>query len=187
MSDKRNILLNVIGMILCIVLSYLFYYFISMDFINLFYSVNEVNGFFLYLCHIAFFWYIYKTLFKLRITKVEKAIALIIYLFIMYIAFFDRFDLGRREINLNPINDLSSSAIPIMVLNIAIFLPFYTILKWNFKSHTGKIDICICLIISIIIESIQYITMRGIFDIVDIIMYLLGYFLGKILYSFFFK
>lgn len=187
-SNKKELGLNFLLMVFSIIGGYLFYYFISMDvIIRIYHNLNNASGIFIYACHIFFFFWILKVMFKLKITKWEQKIAAILYGILMYLAFFDRFDLGRREFNINPLDFLTTQSIMTVILNIVIFLPFFTILKWLFNNNSNKNNFLIWIFISIFIETLQYITMRGIFDIADIVLYLVGYLIGIKLYEFFFK
>lgn len=187
-SNKKEIGLNFLLMAFSIIGGYLFYFFISMEIIiRIYHNLNNASGIFIYVCHIFIFFWILKVMFKLKITKWEQKIAAILYGILMYLAFFDRFDLGIREFNINPLDFLTSQSIMTVILNIVIFLPFFTILKWLFNNNTNKNNFLIWIFISIFIETLQYITMRGIFDIADIVLYLVGYLIGIKLYEFFFK
>lgn len=99
----------------------------------------------------------------------------------MYLTFFDRVELLESKINLNPfgiIDTLKEEGIFSMILNILIFVPFYTALKWLNLKMNNKGYFIIFIIFIFIIESLQYFTLRGFFDVSDIILYIGGYFIG---------
>lgn len=181
MKINRKFVLQLLSILFGIVGGYLFYYFVSIELIKSLLYLDNISGISIYICHILFFYLVCKIFFRLRVTKVDKSIAVILYFILLYIAFFDRFNLGRRVITFNPF-DLSGQTMITTLLNIMIFLPFYTILRWTINSNHMKRYFFIWLLAALLIETIQYIFMIGIFDFTDIILYLIGYLLGIKLY-----
>lgn len=183
---KKEFLKNIILFFSAVISSYLFYYYVSMDLINQYYSLTEDRGLVLYGCHIIFFYLLLKLIFSVKITKLDKLLSVITYICILYMALFDRFDLGQRVINLNPLDGLISQGIMQMILNIIVFFPFYTIQNWlgHFTRKQYYIVFFICVIA---FEFIQYLTMRGIADINDIILNAIGYMCGIKLHYYFFR
>lgn len=182
---KKQVYLNIFIGIASIVIAYIFYYFISMDLINQFYPVSEERGFVFYICHVIFFYILMKLIFSLPIYKLDKVLAAFIYVCILYIALFDRITLAQRIINVNPIRGFLDEGMLQMVLNVIVFFPFYTILKW-FAHFTSKQNFVMFIIFVFLVEIVQYISMRGIFDITDIVLNTIGYGCGIKLYGFFF-
>lgn len=182
---KKQVYFNIFIGIASIVIAYVFYYFISMDLINQFYPVNEQRGFVLYICHVIFFYILMKLIVSVPIYKVDKVLAAFVYVCILYIALFDRITLAQRIINVNPISGFMDEGILQMVLNVIVFFPFYTMLKW-FTHFNKKQKFMMFILFVFLVEIMQYISMRGIFDITDILLNTIGYGCGIKLYDVFF-
>ena len=161
-----------------------------MELINPIYNINTITkGLFLIFCHIEIFYLFIKILFKLKIYMFEKILLISSYFLMMLVMFFDRIYLTERLLNFNIfeiINTMKESGLLITVLNILVFCPFYTAIKWIQKDLTFIKIFTIFMIFSISVEIIQYIMMWGIFDIIDIIFYTIGFFIGVKLYNFLF-
>ena len=161
-----------------------------MELINPIYNINTITkGLFLIFCHIEIFYLFIKILFKLKIHLFEKMLLISSYFLMMLVIFFDRIYLTERLLNFNIfeiINTMKESGLLITVLNILVFCPFYTAIKWIQKDLTFIKIFTIFMIFSISVEIIQYIMMWGIFDIIDIIFYTIGFFIGVKLYNFLF-
>lgn len=185
---KNFVTKNILIFIASIVIGYAFYWIVSMRIIDsLYYIDTELKGFFLYFCHVILFHLFFKTIFKIDIYYFEKIITSIAYFILMFLMFFDRVYIGARVLNLNPfdiINTIKETGIISLVLNILSFCPFYTLIKWLNKDMSHKTILFLFLVISIGVEFAQYITMSGILDIVDIILYVIGYFIGVKIYQF---
>ncbi len=190
-DNKSNHLLKNVGvLIISVVIGYLFYWNFSMEFINPIYNINTITkGLLLIFCHIEIFYLFIKILFKLKIHLFEKMLLISSYFLMMLVIFFDRIYLTERLLNFNIfeiINTMKESGLLITVLNILVFCPFYTAIKWIQKDLTFIKIFTIFMIFSISVEIIQYIMMWGIFDIIDIIFYTIGFFIGVKLYNFLF-
>ena len=180
MNDKKDYLISATILLIFIPVAYLFYWFFGLPIINRFYYIDTIQkGVFLYSLHVMLFYLFIKVLTKIQIFYFEKIIIIISYFILMYLTFFDRVELLESKINLNPfgiIDTLKEEGIFSMILNILIFVPFYTALKWlNLKMNNKGYFI---IFIIFIIESLQYFTLRGFFDVSDIILYIGGYFIG---------
>lgn len=180
--NRKKICLNIAVILFSVVIGYLFYYYISMDMINQFYPVSEENGLVLYLCHIVFFLVLLKVIFGIEITKVDKVLSSIMYFTILYMAMFDRFELAERKINLNPFQGFFDEGFIQMILNILVFIPFYSVLTWFLTLDKTK-SLLLFIVFVFLIESYQYISMTGIFDVTDILLNLVGYFCGIKVYD----
>ena len=99
----------------------------------------------------------------------------------MLVVLFGRSQIGRIAV-LNPLIGLSElNNLEMLVeslLNLVLFIPVGFFFR---NKKPGKV-ILWALIISIGIEAVQYVTMRGIFDTLDIILYMLGIGLGAIIF-----
>lgn len=182
MNDKKDYLISATILLIFIPVAYLFYWFFGLPIINRFYYIDTIQkGVFLYSLHVMLFYLFIKVLTKIQIFYFEKIIIIISYFILMYLTFFDRVELLESKINLNPfgiIDTLKEEGIFSMILNILIFVPFYTALKWLNLKMNNKGYFIIFIIFIFIIESLQYFTLRGFFDVSDIILYIGGYFIG---------
>ncbi|MFP7298036.1 VanZ family protein [Neobacillus niacini] len=123
---------------------------------------------------------------KIRMIILLYSIALIILLF------FRPSDQNYHSINLIPFSTISlylSGTVNGLIsfynlgANIALFIPFGIFLK--LKEHTQIQQIFIPLLSISLIELLQYITERGSLDIDDLILNVLGFFIGYLLTPFF--
>ena len=69
------------------------------------------------------------------------------------------------------------------MLNIAIFLPFHTVLHWVLPNRRKAFYIVLTLFVAVGVEVVQIISGKGMFDLVDLNLYLIGYFCGYLLYE----
>ena len=99
-----------------------------------------------------------------------------LYFCIMLILLFGRPYIGLA-INLNPLTifELNYYSFFQNFLNLVLFIP----IGFIFKKNNSKIRVLIIAILVVLaIETLQLITMRGIFDIVDILLDATGIFIG---------
>ena len=187
---KNNFLKNSLMFLLSIPLGYSFYWFISLKVINAIYYIDTLSkGLFLCFCHIFLAYFLLKIIFNMKVYQYEKIILIISYFILMFLSFFDRVYLGDRIINLNPfdiINTIYNDGIMTLLLNIVIFCPFYTAMRWIKREANIKFTFILFFLFAISIEIVQYFTMSGIFDVIDIILYIIGYFIGVLIYKFIF-
>lgn len=187
MNDKKDYLISATILLICIPVAYLFYWFFGLPIINRFYYIDTIQkGVFLYSLHVMLFYLLIKVLTKIQIFYFEKIIIIISYFILMYLTFFDRVELLESKINLNPfgiIDTLKEEGIFSMILNILIFVPFYTALKWLHLKMNNKGYFITFIMFMFVIESLQYFTLRGFFDVSDIILYIGGYFIGIGIYK----
>lgn len=103
--------------------------------------------------------------------RIMYVIVLIIFLF------FRGSVISENAINLNPftILDMTGTNISLIVwiCNITMFMPMCMLFP--------KVKLKNIILISILIEFVQLLTKTGIFDINDIMLYMIGYIIGKIL------
>ena len=168
-----------------IVIAYFFYTSISLPLLGQLYLIDsEGKMLCLYLSHIVFFYLLFKVVLQLRVFQPEKRLALIVCVLLMYAAFFDRagFDEIRR-FNLDPFAVFAYNNMETLMLNIAIFLPFHTVLHWVMPRRRNAFYVALTLIVAIGVEAVQVISGKGMFDLVDLNLYLIGYCLGCILYE----
>lgn len=139
-----------------------------------------VQGFFIFT--------IFKQILEKKISKISMYMIWICYFCILLFVLFIRL-VGNRGINLNPfdfINSLKSDHMFFltMIMNILIFAP----LGYFFRKKTFIISLISIVIISLSVETIQYIFKLGIFDIDDILLNTIGFIIGyKLTRSLYYK
>lgn len=163
---------------------YLIYYYFFIEVLALFFT----DGFFylaisiavLIMCVVGCAAMIY-VIWQKRISKWMLILLITAYMAAMAVVLFGRSQIGRIAV-LNPLIGLSElNNLEMLVeslLNLALFIPVGFFFR---NKKPGKV-ILWALIISIGIEAVQYVTMRGIFDTLDIILYMLGIGLGAIIF-----
>lgn len=95
------------------------------------------------------------------------------------------------NINLIPFNDIIQAydgAITQVLMNILLFIPFGILYPFIYKQDLKKTMI-VSLLLTLLIETFQLFSVRQLssFDITDILMNLLGAFIGFILFKLFYK
>ena len=73
-------------------------------------------------------------------------------------------------------------------LNIMVFVPFGYLLPYAFRWFRARVSVrpvLVCFLLSFLVENLQLITQRGLYDLDDIISNTLGGLLGQYLYIFF--
>ena len=154
--------------LLSIVTAYFFYTSISLPLLGQLYLIDsEGKMLCLYLSHIVFFYLLFKVVLQLRVFQPEKGMALIVYVLLMYAAFFDRagYDVIRRS-NLDP---------------FALFA--YNNMETIMLNRRKAFYIALTLFVAVGVEVVQIISGKGMFDLVDLNLYLIGYFCGYLLYE----
>ncbi|CUP61586.1 VanZ family protein [Clostridium baratii] len=124
-----------------------------------------------------------------QVRKYKIHIVFLIYLIcILTLTFFKgAYGDGVAGINLNPleiINDfnLSSNTLLLLLGNLFLYIPIGIYIRYILNISSVKLFLGI-IIYCIIIESIQYITKLGIFDINDIILNSCGFIIGVLIYE----
>ncbi|MBK3493922.1 VanZ family protein [Viridibacillus sp. YIM B01967] len=121
--------------------------------------------------------------------KFDRYLILGMYLFVLFVGLV-RIDLEfhvNSTIELNPfgfISDIAvnSMSIQVLVANICIFLPMYFLLT-HANIIKGFLDKFLFFeAFAILMEVLQYVLKVGIFDVSDILLYNISYFLGCFLY-----
>lgn len=132
---------------------------------------------------------IYTFILKFCYGKISKYnidfIAILYFLMVISLSLF-RYKHSVAIIILNPIsfiNDFKINFMGTLILflgNTLVYLPLGVYVKYRF--NTDKQDLVMeFLIYILIIENIQYITLRGVFDIGDIVTNLFGFYIGILL------
>lgn len=188
---NKNTLKKLLFILFSIVLGLLFHRFVTIDFIDYFNpSFSFLEYFTLLILQIIIWYEIIKFFFDKWTTK-DKTIIFVCYFIVMLIVLLDRPVRNyTNNIIINPFNSLSEvfysiNNIVIAVFNIFLFIPiviFGTLLNSDIKK-----TMIYALILGLLIEVLQVVLHRGIFDTADIILYVIGIIISKYLYSFLFK
>ena len=100
--------------------------------------------------------------------------------------FFDRINIGERIISLDPfafIDSAYNDSVVLLFLNIAVFIPFYTVVKWLKQNLNDRMIFILFILCALSAEVLQCVTMRGMLDLADMILYTLGYGAGCLAYK----
>ena len=188
---NKNTLKKLLFILISIVLGLLFHRFITIDFIDYFNPCfSFVEYITLLILQIVIWYEIIKFFFDKWTTK-DKMIIFICYFIVMLIVLLDRPVRNYMDnIIINPFNSLSEvfyslRNIVIATFNIVLFIPLVvlgTLLNSNIKKNMIYASI-----LGLLIEVIQVILHRGIFDTADIILYMIGIIISKYVYNFLFK
>ena len=165
------------------VLGYLVYYYFFMEVLVLFFTSGflymAVSALFLLLSMVGCAAIIYLLLEK-RVSRWMLLLS-VTYFIALFIILFCRHRVGRIAI-LDPLVGLSQlgdwEMLMQSLLNLLMFLPMGFFLR-NRKPWQVLLG---ALGISLFIEGMQYLTMRGMFDTLDILLYILGISLGALLF-----
>lgn len=174
----NNKTIQAILYIISFVLGYLIYRYVSLGIIYSLYNLDSIGkALVLYLIHVGVLLLIFKYIFHIRLSRLEKYFFLILYLLLMFMVFFDRPELMERKMEWNILNSLEGNRM-IHILNILIFIPFYPLTKWIFPQCGLKQIVFFFILFALCIEGIQWSSMRGIWDVLDLILYTIGFLLG---------
>lgn len=166
-----------------LIVSYIAFYYFTGDFISLFWQGTYKSGLILYtLAFIAQSIFIYTLVLLLQkkeISKIHLYFLWVLYFCIMMILLFGRYYLGT-VINLNPLSlfDFSFNAFFQNLFNLILFIPIGLLFK---DKHNTPFVLLSAIVIVTLIELIQLVTKRGIFDITDIILNSAGITIGFLL------
>ena len=165
-------------------LGYLLYYYFFMEVLAIFFT----DGFFYLAISIAFLIMsiigcsaiIYAVL-QRRIKRWMFILLSTTYIFAMLITLFGRSQVGRIAV-VNPWIGLSEMTNIEMLVESALNLVLFIPVGFFFKNKKMRNVVLCAFVISIGIEAIQYVTMRGIFDTLDIILYVAGTIIGALIF-----
>lgn len=172
---------RIITTILGVILGYAIHYYVFSEIITRFVAIDSVAykpALILSLCFcIIGNIIILYAIFNKEIIKITLVIAYITYYLLIFIMIFGRYTIERMYI-FNPIISISEltngEMILQTILNIGCFVP----LGYLFKDIKKRKMIILSISLSLILETLQVITMRGIFDTFDIILYTIGICIG---------
>lgn len=160
------------------VLGYLLYYHFFMDVILLIAHEGFLAMLLLSIVGCAAIIYL---LLEKRVSRWMLVLLSVTYFIALFIILFCRHRVGRIAI-LNPLVGLSQlgdwEMLMQSLLNLLMFLP----MGFFFRNRKPWQVLLGALGISLFIEGMQYLTMRGMFDTLDILLYILGISLGALLF-----
>lgn len=166
------------------VLGYLVYYFFLINTLSLFFTTGLLSivssALFLLLSIVGCAAILYLLLEK-RVSRWMLVLLSVTYFIALFIILFCRHRVGRIAI-LDPLVGLSQlgdwEMLMQSLLNLLMFLP----MGFFFRNRKPWQVLLGALGISLFIEGMQYLTMRGMFDTLDILLYILGISLGALLF-----
>ena len=122
MINNKDLIKSILIFLICISLSYIFYWFVSLRIINIVYYIDTLpKGIFLYFCHLILFYFLTKVVFRIKLLNFEKIILILTYFIFLLLCFFDRVYIGERVINLIPfdlINTIYNNGIIVLRCNV---------------------------------------------------------------------
>lgn len=166
----RNKVIHIfIAILLAILLKPIIHYFLEYLFLTQYlYFFVIVAGYISY--------FLIQLLFR-QATKKEIVISLILYLIVVFIALFLK-SYSEPDVILDPLSFFNLEEITLFqtILNITLMIPLGIYVKYY------KISFFVVISSLVIAEGIQFLTNTGTFDVGDIILYLIGVFVGILLY-----
>lgn len=112
-----------------------------------------------------------------KISKILLIVIIITYFLLLALMLFGRFTVERIFI-INPLLSLKELNNDEMLLQSALNLGCFLPLGWIFRKLERKRMIIVSVLLAFSLELIQVITMRGMFDIFDALLYILGMYIG---------
>ena len=184
----KKIVKNTIQIVLSVIIGYLIYYFIFMDIIPLFISTSgiiyiPISIACLIVCIVGVM-VIINLIINKTINKYLFIIISVAYFCVLLLALFLRSSVLERIFILNPLTGLidtfSDSQMTLQsLMNVIIFIPIgYFVRKLKYYQ-----TLIFSLILSVAIELIQVLLIRGFFDTFDIILYCIGISLGYLIFK----
>lgn len=181
----KNSIIKLFLIVVSLIISFVSCYFYFDNILNSFNGILSSNMAYLmlrfFIAIILFL--IFDSLIKRKFSKTELNILFISYcILILMLSLFKYSSKIESSINLNPINIINdfeySSTTLVVFANLLMYIPIGMGIKFNFnKIKNYKLSI-LFLIYILIIESVQYIFNLGIFDVNDIILNFIGFYLG---------
>lgn len=175
-----KIVKRIFEIIVSFFISFIIFYNITSEFISFFYQgsfkFEQILYVLIYFGQSVLIYFFIQFIFKENITQKQINLIWCLYFCVMLILLFGRPYIGLA-INLNPLTILEFNYYSFFqnLFNLFLFIP----IGFIFKKNNSKIRVLIIAILIVLaIETLQLITMRGIFDIVDILLDATGIFIG---------
>ena len=186
MQKLKPLFFNILRIIIGSILGYMVYYYALMEVISLYSTLSQelyiLTSIVALIASIAACILLVFILSKGRISKSIFYVISAVYFCLLILVFFGRPSLGRT-LSLNVFNSIKecmsySETLLQTALNLIIMIP----MGYFFKSMKFKKAGIFFAVISVLIEIIQYVFARGIFDLLDIICYSVGLSLGYFIF-----
>ena len=187
MADKlKKIISNVALIFICILISYMSCYkFLD----NLILSISMSSNIFVatrIILALALFIFIKFIINKKVNSKYIDLLFCLYFILILMLTLFKNDNGWTGNINLNPLEvfkDIKSSSNGLILLvgNICMYIPIGIYIEYRFFNKKNTLKIGLFLIYIFLIELIQHIFKKGVFDIDDIISNLIGFLIGVFL------
>lgn len=187
MADKlKKIISNVALIFICILISYMSCYkFLD----NVILSISMSSNIFVatrIILALALFIFIKFIINKKVNSKYIDLLFCLYFILILMLTLFKNDNGWTGNINLNPLEvfkDIKSSSNGLILLvgNICMYIPIGIYIEYRFFNKKNTLKIGLFLIYIFLIELIQHIFKKGVFDIDDIILNLIGFLIGVFL------
>lgn len=187
MANKlKKIISNVALIFICILISYMSCYkFLD----NVIFSISMSSNIFVatrIILALAFFIFIKFIINKKVNSKYIDLLFCLYFILILMLTLFKNDNGWTGNINLNPLEvfkDIKSSSNGLILLvgNICMYIPIGIYIEYRFFNKKSTLKIGLFLIYIFLIELIQHIFKKGVFDIDDIILNLIGFLIGVFL------
>lgn len=190
----KNKIIYILTFLFSLIISFVLCYFYFDRIINKFSGILGSNISFLimrfFIAVIIFL--VIDSIIKRKFSRSELNILLISYFILILIMSLFKYDSKiYSNINLNPlniINDFEYTSTTIVVFgNLLMYIPIGIGIKLNFKKVKNYKLYILFLLYILIVESIQFIFKLGIFDINDIILNFIGFYIGIYIKQLFIK
>ena len=175
-----KILLNILKFLLCLFVSYILFFYITSDFISFFFQgsfrFEQVLYIICFAAQTFFIYYLFTHSTSKEVSPLQVKLVWLLYACIMLILLFGRAYI-ETSINLNVLElfSLNSYSFFQNLFNFLLFIP----IGFLFKAKNKITDVLLkAILFVILIECLQLITHRGIFDINDIILNTCGIVFG---------
>lgn len=184
----KKVLKHSAAAVICTIASFFLFYYIFDDYMfritspSLFFCLSE-RLIFAYLLYILAVFLMYRKINRFHI----DIFAVMYFILIIGLSLFRSYHF--YGINLNPLSitddfrSYHSFTLLLIIANIFVYLPMGIYIKYRTRLKNIK-AVIFFLVYILLIESLQYIFHKGVFDINDIITNTLGFYLGMVIYSF---
>lgn len=179
----KTILRNIFIFIICLFITYIIFYNFVAELIIRFMSPSIKLYLGMMIFSTAILYIVTVSVINKRVSKIHVNILAILYFIIAIGLSFLKTTSNISGINLNPLSifvdfkDYFNHTLLLVVTNTLLYLPLGIYVKFRIKANNFSLFMGFILYI-LVVEIMQYILNRGIFDINDIILNTLGFFIG---------
>lgn len=180
----KNLIKNIFILLISIVISYIISYYFLIDKMKRIMVVTQLSNITINATLIATIFTVISSIINRRVNKINiHMIMLLYFIMVMSLTFF-RYKYETPIISINPFNIFNEfngffyQTLFILIGNIVVYIPLGVYIRYRVKISNLQLFIGFIIFI-LIIESIQCLTLRGVFDINDIITNTLGFTLGN--------